>query len=77
MKAVIIPNGIIHLAESKAICPYCERNIPFEEIEEKFMRLNKFNLRMKCKCKRFIGITQNIRSDFVAYKLSSKLLNQN
>lgn len=72
MKTVIIPNGIIHLSESKAICPECERKIPFEEIEEKFMKQDKHDIRIKCKCKRFIGITQNIRGDYVAYDLNYK-----
>jgi len=71
MEAVIIPNGIIHLAESKAICPKCGRQIPFGEIEEKFMKQDKHYIKMKCKCKRFIGITQDIRGDFVAYELLS------
>ena len=70
MKSIRIPNGIIHFAESKAACPYCERQIPFEEIETKFMKQDKFYIRMKCKCKRFIGITQDIQGDFVAYELS-------
>ena len=69
MKAVIIPNGIMHLAESKAICPKCERQIPIEEIEEKFMKQDKHSIKMKCRCKKFIGITQNIKGDYVAYEL--------
>jgi len=72
MKTIRIPNGIMHLAESKAICPYCERQIPFEEIENKFMKQDKFYIRMKCECKRFIGITQDMRGDFIAYKLINK-----
>jgi len=72
MKTIRVPNGIMHLAESKAICPYCERKIPFEEIENKFMKQDKFCIRMKCKCKRFINITQDMRGDFVAYKLINK-----
>lgn len=69
MKAIPIKNGIIHLAESKAKCPFCERTISFYEIEEKFMKQDKYYIRMKCKCKKFIGITQDIRGDFVAYQL--------
>jgi len=71
MKAVVIPNGIMHLAESKAICPYCEREIPFDEIEKKFMNQDKHYFRMKCKCKRFIGIAQDFRGDFVAFELKA------
>ena len=77
MKTLRIPNGIIHFAESKAFCPYCERQIPFDEIENKFMKQDKFYIRMKCKCKRFIGITQDIRGDFVAYELSGGKQNSN
>lgn len=61
----------MHLAESKALCPYCERQIPFEEIEEKFMKQDNHYIKIKCKCKRFIGIAQNIRGDFVAYELGA------
>lgn len=66
---VKIPNGYITLVESKAQCPHCERNIPFDEIEEKWMKQDKSYMRMKCKCKRFIGITSDIKGDFVAYEL--------
>lgn len=59
----------MHLAESKAICPKCQRQIPFEEIEDKFMKQDKHFIRMKCKCKRYINITQDIRGDFIAYEL--------
>lgn len=69
MQATLIKNGILHLAESKATCPYCERKIPFEEIEDKFMKQDKHYIRMKCKCKRFIGITANIMGDYVAFDL--------
>ena len=72
MKAIRIPNGVIHLAESKARCPYCERIIPFDEIEPKWIKQDKTCIRMKCKCKRFVGITQDIRGDFVAYELKNK-----
>jgi hypothetical protein len=74
MKAIKIPNGIIHLAESNAKCPYCGRQIPFNEIENKFMKQKKHYMRMKCKCKRFIGITQDIRGDFVAYDLNDEII---
>jgi len=69
MEAVHIKDGIMHLAESKAICPHCERKIPFDEIEPKWMKQDDFLIRMKCKCKRFIGIAQDMKGDFVAYNL--------
>jgi len=69
MKPIRIRNGAVNLAESKAVCPECGRQIPVEEIEEKFMNQDKHSIRMKCKCKRFIGITQNIRGDFIDYKV--------
>ena len=69
METIKVPNGAVNLAESKAVCPECGRQIPVEEIEEKFMNQDKHSIKMKCKCNRFIGITQNIRVDFVAYKL--------
>jgi len=68
-KTIRIPNGILTLNESKAKCPHCERNIPFDEIEKKWIKQEKHYMRMKCKCKRFIGITSDIKGDFVAYEL--------
>ena len=63
--------AIITIAESKAECPYCERQIPFDEIENKWMKQDNACMRMKCKCKRFIGITLMMTGDFVAYELNS------
>lgn len=68
-KKVIIPNGILTIAESKAECPECKRKIPFDDIEEKWMKQDKHYMRMKCKCKRFIGITTDMRGDFIAFSL--------
>ena len=67
MKSIQIPNGVLHTAESKAICPHCDRSIPFGEIEPKF---NSPHINLKCRCKRYIGITQNIVGDYVAYSLT-------
>lgn len=69
-KTIIIPDGIITLAESKAVCPHCTRPIPFEEIEDKFQHQSKHYIRIKCECKRFIGITQDIKGDYRAYDSS-------
>jgi len=69
MKTIQIPNGIITLAESKAVCPHCERHIPFDEIENKYMKADKDPIRIKCKCKRFIGVAMTWIGDFVAFEL--------
>ena len=69
MKTVTTDTGIITLSESKAVCPHCERKIPFEEIEEKWMKQDKDPIRMKCKCNRFIGVTMTWIGDFVAFEL--------
>lgn len=68
-KTIIIPNGILTIAESKAECPECQRHIPFEEIEEKQIKNDGIDMRIKCKCNRFIGITSDITGDFFAYSL--------
>jgi len=68
MKTVSVPNGILHLSESKAVCPYCERKIPWSELEDRWIKSDG-HFRMKDKCKRFIGITMNIKGDFIAYEL--------
>jgi len=70
-KTILMANAIITLAESKAECPYCERHIPFEEMDDKFQKQDSGIMRMKCKCKRFIGVTTDMRGDFVAFSLKS------
>jgi hypothetical protein len=71
MKAIKIPNGIIHLAESKAICPLCGCKIPFDKIEDKFQSQDKDYIRMKCECKKFVGITMTMEGDYVAFNLKN------
>lgn len=66
-KIVSIPNGTLTLCESKAKCPHCERVILFEEIERKWVNAKKSYMRIKCKCKKRIGITADIKGDFVAF----------
>jgi hypothetical protein len=67
--SIRVPGGILSMVESKAKCPHCERVIPIEEIEDKWLKQDKHFMRMKCKCKRFIGIAANYMGDFVAYEL--------
>lgn len=69
MKTIQIPSGTMTLAESKAVCPHCGRHIPFDEIESKYMKADKDPIRIKCKCKRFIGVTMTWIGDFVAFEL--------
>jgi len=72
-KSIYIQDGILTLAESKAICPHCDRSIPFDEIESKYNKTDKAYMRFKCKCKRTIIITMNILGDFVALELKQKV----
>jgi len=69
MKSIPIKNGILHLAESKAICPLCKINIPFDKIENKYQKSSNDFIRMKCKCKKYIGITTNFEGDYIAFDL--------
>lgn len=46
MKTVIIAGALLHLAESKAKCPYCEKHIPFSEIEDKWINQPKPYIRL-------------------------------
>ncbi len=70
-KPIKLGSAIITLVESKAICPHCERLIPFAEIESKWMKGNG-HIKVKCKCMRTIGITSDIQGDFRAYLLTKK-----
>jgi hypothetical protein len=68
-KTIIMGGAFVTIAESKAECPHCERHIPFEEMEAKYWKQKNHTIRMKCKCKRFIGITMDMRGDFIAFSL--------
>jgi hypothetical protein len=66
------PPGILHIAESKAICPYCDNHFDINWLDEKWYKAknNKGAIRVKCsRCKRFVGITMDITGDFIAYDL--------
>jgi hypothetical protein len=70
MKALRIPNGIIHISESVANCPHCTRHVCIDEVDEKLYKSKNGYIRHKCKgCKRFIGITSNYMGDIVGYEL--------
>ncbi len=69
MKAIPIKNGILHVCENNAICPYCEQKVP-NEWQDLYDEQNEIIIRKKCKyCKRFIGITSDIHGDLVAFDL--------
>jgi hypothetical protein len=67
MKAIKIPNGIIHIAESECFCKHCGQHIPINDIDEKWLKQDKNTIKLKCKCKKYNNITQNIVGDFVSY----------
>ena len=70
MKIIPIKHGIIHEIESKAKCPHCTRLIEMHEAWDKYTKSNNPTIRHKCKgCKRFIGITQGINGDMIAFEL--------
>lgn len=69
-KMIAIPGGILTLSVSKANCPHCQKHIPFEDIEDKYMKQDKTYIRMKCNgCKRFIGISTDMMGDYLAFDL--------
>lgn len=70
MKSVSIPNGILHVCESKADCPYCSKHVPIKDAERVLQNSsNGFN-KLKCKgCERFIGVTSDIKGDIRSYEL--------
>jgi len=69
MKTLKIRDGVIRFAESKAICPKCTARIPFDKIEQKWIKQDNHYIRMKCVCKRYIAIATDMRGDFIAFDL--------
>ena len=67
MKTIKIPNGIMHISESKCYCKHCGRYITINEIDDKWLKQDNDTIKLKCKCKRYNFITQNIVGDFVSY----------
>lgn len=72
MTTIQIPNGILHLAESKALCPVCHAPQPIEALEPKWMKIKGHSMRHKCKCGAWMQITCNFKGDFVAYKCGKR-----
>ena len=68
MKTIHVPGGILHISESKANCPTCKANQPFESFETKWHKTKNSHIRHKCKCGAWMYITCDITGDFVAYK---------
>jgi RNA polymerase subunit RPABC4/transcription elongation factor Spt4 len=60
------------MSENKAKCPYCEQLVP-DDWMDVLADHKGMMMRKKCKyCKRFIGITQDITGDLVAFELKPK-----
>ena len=74
MITIKIPIGFMKLVQSNAICPHCNYKFSFDEIDEKFSKQNNSYIIIKCKCKKYIGITIDIQGDFVAYNLNDKII---
>lgn len=68
-KSVVIPGGVLHMAESNAICPHCEHIFTVDILEPLFQKCKTYWFRKKCVCGRFVGITTDLKGDFVAYDL--------
>jgi hypothetical protein len=64
-KTIFMAGAIINIAESQVECPHCEREVPFEEIEDKWVKQDNPYLTMKCKCKRPLLITTDHKGDFI------------
>lgn len=62
----------ISFVQNKAVCPHCGANIPVAKIEPKFSKSANMEIRIKCSCKKQIGITTDIKGDFRAFKLGIK-----
>jgi hypothetical protein len=51
-------------------CPHCDRHIPFTEFEDKWMKSDGL-IKIKCKCKRIVWITESW-GGFVVFEMKSK-----
>jgi hypothetical protein len=73
MKTIQVPNGIIHICESKVECPHCTRPMPIDEFEDAMWKSKQPYIRKKCVgCKRFFGIAQKMNGDFIGFELNNK-----
>ena len=72
MKTVIIPNGFLHINESKADCPYCGEHVDIGPIGLAFSKTKRNYITWHCNnksCGNLFGITANYKGDYVSYKL--------
>lgn len=68
MTTLHFPGAILHLSESKAVCPACQVPQPIEILEPKWIKAKGFSMRHKCRCGEWMHITGDTYGDFVAYK---------
>ena len=61
-------NGLIGFADTNCYCMHCERKVKLEELEAAVDRSkNGFGIFL-CKCKRRIGVTVDIKGDYVVFE---------
>lgn len=75
MKTIHVPCGVLHISESKAICPICKAPQAIEVLDLKWSKSNNFSMRHKCKCGTWMHITINYIGDFVAYATEKQSVN--
>jgi hypothetical protein len=70
MATIKVPNGFITLAESKAICHKCNKEISFEVLEKQWFKVKDRNIMYHtCECGTKMGIAVNMKGDYVSFKL--------
>lgn len=69
MKTIRMNGALLHVPESKAVCPHCKQHIPFDVLERKWAKQDNPFMKFTCKCRETIGIAMDMRGDFVAFEL--------
>lgn len=72
MKTIHIPGGILHVAESKARCPYCGAPVKIGEVDYGLQKVKRYFIRHVCReCKGKMDVGYGMTGDIVAANLKN------
>lgn len=72
MKTLNIKNGFLSIAESKASCSKCKKDIAFDVLEKKWLKNKERHImHHTCECKHKMGIAIDMKGDFVSFEFKN------
>lgn len=72
MKTIHVPGGILHMAESKAICTNCGTQVKISEVDDRLQKSKRFYVRHTCReCGGKMDVYYTFAGDILAAPLTN------